>query len=184
MKIRISIRWMLIGVAYVAVAVVACARPADGWKHLLWLVNVLTMLYAILAVVYFRRQRQALAAGFLLFAAAHIVVLWWSPASTPGQYLAHTIAFDGSFTSEKGAELQARIETLYWEQMVSNNAASDAYRERVEEQFSSAMKKMSAYWSNRTLHGTIDAVVTMLAGLIGCLAGAHVWTIAQKKEQT
>ncbi len=174
---------MLIAVTYVALAAIACARPADGWKDLLWFVNGFALLYATLAVGYLRRRHQAMASGFLLFAATYIALLWWSPATMPARQIVNAIGFDVSVSANQDAKLRSAMDQSTWELTVAVNAASDEYRKRVQEQYLKAQNRMAANWWNQSREETINAFIMMLAGLIGCLTGAHVWSKANRNVE-
>jgi hypothetical protein len=179
MKFRFSIRWMLLAVIYVSVVLGACVRPGEGWHAATWLLNAGIVLYAILAVAFFRGRRQAVVAGFLLFVGCYLGLLWRAPDVLPEKHVTRLFGLDVVFTDDEANQLKERVQSLQWEMSVAANSQREEYRERVLRQYHQAQDRLDRYETNRFLGNILHAIAMMMVGMLGCVIGAHVWTSAQ-----
>lgn len=65
---RFSLKWVLLGMAYVAVAAAALTQDHWAYADLLWLTTFLAVCVSILTAVFSSGSRRAAAIGFALFA--------------------------------------------------------------------------------------------------------------------
>lgn len=72
---RFSIRWILGGMAYVAVAAAAFSRQTWVFADALWAMSLLAVVFAALLAVFARGRRQIAAAGFVVASACYLLCL-------------------------------------------------------------------------------------------------------------
>jgi hypothetical protein len=77
-----SIKWLLLVVAYVAVAIAALLNANDYWRNALHAASLLLVLAAILGTIYSVGQRRAFWTGWLVFGAA-----WFLPVFGNHEFL-------------------------------------------------------------------------------------------------
>ncbi len=61
---RFSLKWLLAGTVYVAIAAAAFARPHWAYAEALWALTFLAVVYALIVAISGRGQRQVVAIGF------------------------------------------------------------------------------------------------------------------------
>lgn len=181
---RISLKWILAGVAYVAVAAAAVVQSGPFLGACLWVGTAFPVLYALLAVAYFRGRGQAIAAGFALFAIGSIIGILGFPASSIIADLLRPAMPATVVSEEELARASRRVERLVWEAQISANAASSEYQTRTQQQLRAAERRLRGLSSLESLVGTVEAVCVMAAGLIGCFVGAHVWKVAERSRRS
>lgn len=176
MKIRFSIRWLLLAVAYVALVTAACVGRTTAWSAALWLVTALSAAYALLTVVYHRGQTQAMALGFLLLMGAYLASMHWAPEMLPTPHIAESLGIIDYANDAELAELPeiaSQVEML--RQVLANPEKNAIYQRLVKSQ-----QRLEATEAGRHLVVGLHATGAMLAGVIGALLGAHVWSRAQR----
>jgi hypothetical protein len=80
---RFSLKWGLLGMAYVAVAAAAFGQGHWVYADLLWLATFLAVCLAAMTVIFGKGTRRAGAAGFALFALALAACAQFAPDSIP-----------------------------------------------------------------------------------------------------
>ena len=80
---QFSMKWVLLGMAYVAVAAAAFSQGHWVYADLLWCGAFLAVCFAILAIGISTGVRRAAAAGFALFALAFALCVQVAPGSVP-----------------------------------------------------------------------------------------------------
>jgi hypothetical protein len=75
---RFSLKWILVGVAYFALAAAAVSQPWWVYADVLWAVSLLAMAYATLLTAFARGRRQVAAAGFVVAGVCFLGCLSWS----------------------------------------------------------------------------------------------------------
>ncbi len=80
---RFSLKWVLLGMAYVAVAAAAFGQGHWVYADLLWLATFCAICLATLTVIFGKGARRAGAAGFALFALALAACAQFAPDSIP-----------------------------------------------------------------------------------------------------
>lgn len=177
---RISLKWLLIVVTYVAIAAAACVQMGPGWLALLWVGNVYFLLYAALVAVYYRGSTQAAALGFALFSVAATAFVFVTSSSTVVEDLFLTIA-PSTFVSAAGYDRVAeRLERLTWEKAMAASATDAAYRARVEAEHLATSRQLQGLVSVEAFLKTFEVIMVLLVGLIGCLVGRYVWKGSQE----
>lgn len=180
--VKISLKWLLIVVTYVAVALAACMQQGAIWLAVLWVASVLAVLVALLASAFFRGRSQAAAAGFALFAIAYGAAAITLPACSPVAVVVQVVAPKSIVTSDELTEAQERVARLEWELMVAANSASDDYRQRAQQEYQAAQKRLRNSMSFESLVESLEAISVIIAGFIGSLVGSHVWKVGQKQK--
>ena len=66
MGIRFSMKWLLAGMVYVALAAAALTRPHWGWADVLWALSFIAVCYAATLAFNFTGERRSRAVGFLI----------------------------------------------------------------------------------------------------------------------
>jgi hypothetical protein len=92
MAMRFSIKWLLAGMAYAALAAAALGQPHWVLTDLLWLVNFLAVSYACILLLVARGDRQARAAGFVTGCALLLLTLQFSAAAVPTNRLVTSLS--------------------------------------------------------------------------------------------
>ncbi|MCO6045797.1 hypothetical protein NG895_18010 [Aeoliella sp. ICT_H6.2] len=179
---KFSLKWLLVVVTYLAVATAACVHQGYGWRWALWVGNLLLVLYAVLAVVYFRGRSQAMALGFVLYAVAATVAMMRFATLSPIADAIRPFVPAAVATNEEIAEAAERVERLRWEMVISANAASTEYRDRTQQQYKAAQQRLQSMVPLMSLAGAVESLCVMAAGLVGCVVGRHVWTVAQRQQ--
>ncbi len=80
---RFSIRWILGGMAYVAVAAAAFSRQTWVFADALWAASMLAVVFAALLAVFARGRRQMAAAGFVVASACYLLCLQFGDDAVP-----------------------------------------------------------------------------------------------------
>src|SRR5262245_24174438 len=73
---RFSLKWILVGVAYVAVAAAAFSQTTWVYADVLWAASLLAVVYAALIAAFARGRRQAAAVGFVVASACFLLCVW------------------------------------------------------------------------------------------------------------
>jgi hypothetical protein len=95
---RFSIRWLLAGVAYVALVTAAVAAGSSVLVDVVWGVTLVAVCYAVVVACVGRGRRQAIAIGFVIMAMLHILGMYLLPSRVPAMRLISAIGysvFDG-----------------------------------------------------------------------------------------
>ena len=181
MRAGFSLKSMLIGTTYVAVAVSACVQQSDGWWYALWLCNSFVLLTAILAATFLIGRRRAIATGFALFSVPYALVVMWLPEISPvPRLVGYAVGVEIPIAAVQGEQFGERLQQLEWELAVAKNASNEAYRKRVLAEYVDWRERLLAYWKTQSLEKVLNALSVMAVGLIGSLAGAHVWSVREK----
>src|SRR5262245_11032934 len=92
---RFSIRWLLLIMAYVALLAATVGTQNRFLVDLVWMLTLLAFCYMVVAALLQRGKRQAMAIGFVVLAATHVVCLYLVPFTTPAvrfyQALGYTV---------------------------------------------------------------------------------------------
>ena len=75
---RFSLKWILVGVAYFALAAAAVSQPWWVYADVLWTVSLLAVAYAALLTAFARGRRRAAAAGFVVAGIGFLGCVLWS----------------------------------------------------------------------------------------------------------
>jgi hypothetical protein len=70
--VRFSLKWILAGMVYVAIAAAAFARGEWYFADMLWTLTMLAAVYSILIATFASGRRRIIAAGFLVAAAVFL----------------------------------------------------------------------------------------------------------------
>ena len=137
---RFSIRWLLAATAYVALATAAIATGNVLLTDVVWAVTLLAVCFAIVVVCVARRQRQAMALGFVVLATAHLAGLYLMPNRVPAMRL---ISVAGYIVNDTGTiyEIDPAKPGAYRE--VRIGPAADCQRDRYVDR-----------WPDRLPHGS------------------------------
>lgn len=80
---RFSLKWILFGMAYVAVAAAALTQDHWAYADLLWLATFLAICWAIVTAIFSNGSRRAAAIGFALFAIGFAICAQVAEQSIP-----------------------------------------------------------------------------------------------------
>jgi hypothetical protein len=83
MGFRFSIKWLLLGTAYVAVAAAAFARGHWSYADILGAANFFAVTYALTLALFARGRRQVAAAGFAIASLLLLACLYLAPQAMP-----------------------------------------------------------------------------------------------------
>lgn len=84
---QFSMKWVLLGMAYVAVAAAAFSQGHWVYADLLWCATFLATCYALLTAVTSNGAKLAIAAGFAIFALAFTLCAQFADGTTPTRRL-------------------------------------------------------------------------------------------------
>jgi hypothetical protein len=80
---RFSLKWILAGVAYVAIAAAAFSQTTWVYADILWAASLLAVVYAALLAAFVRGRRQLAAAGFVFASFCFLMCLTLGGDSVP-----------------------------------------------------------------------------------------------------
>ena len=80
---RFSLKWILAGVAYVAIAAAAFSQTTWVYADILWAASLLAVVYAALVAAFLRGRRQIAAAGFVVGSFCFLLCLTLGGDSVP-----------------------------------------------------------------------------------------------------
>lgn len=170
-----SLKWLLAGSAYAALAAAALATGHWAYVDVLWAVTFFAIAYAILVALFARGQRQVVAAGFSVAGGLLLVCLQLSPDSVPTARLVVMAAADFPPPAPR------LVNPLYNAPMspqagdddapILQNRASMGGNRNVSAFLSGALNDPSQLeWI--AVYRAANALATMLAALIGAFLGA------------
>ena len=155
---RFSIKWALAGMAYVALAAVAFAKPHWAYVDLLRALAFLAVVYALVVAIGAGHSRKFLAIGFAAASVLLGTLMYLSPDSSPTKRIV-IAAFPAEYSSPVGYATTSQRELLY---ELPNGSKTTARQQTNRE--ANALRIQSA-----------NAVATMLAGLVGSTLGVVAW---------
>jgi hypothetical protein len=138
---RFSLRWLLAATAYGAVAITAIASKSNVLADIVWGASWLALSFAVVVACLGRQRQQAAALGFLTLAAAHVAGLYLIPDRTPAMRL---FSAAGYIVTSEG---------------------------EVYEPNPGFPGQVYSPVGLRAKVSTVNAVGTLVIGLIGCLVG-------------
>jgi hypothetical protein len=153
---RFSLKWLLGATAYVALVAGAVASGKGIFADSVWAVSFLALTYAAVTACNPGSERQAAAIGFTIVATAHVIGLWFVADRLPA---AHFFTMLGYSVSPDG-ELYVAVF-----QPMENQPSQLTYR---------------AVPVGIAIVRTANAIVTLLAGLVGCMIGALAYRRASR----
>jgi hypothetical protein len=80
---RFSMKWILAGMAYVAVAAAAFSQQTWVYADVLWAIGLLAVVYGAIVALFARGRRQAAAAGFVVGSVCFALCVYGSSNSVP-----------------------------------------------------------------------------------------------------
>jgi hypothetical protein len=174
---QFSMKWVLLGMAYVAVAAAAFSQGHWVYADLLWGATFLAVCFAMLIIGMSTGVRRAAAAGFALLALAFALCLQVAPGAVPTKRILSAVVgqeFPVYYPPPMPVPATAATPVL--------PQATEQIDTYIDSQVASpvAMAPMTAYAAPRLLIEqpfssklrTANAVGAMLFGLIGGLLGA------------
>jgi hypothetical protein len=157
---RYSIKWLLVVMAYIALIVAAITSLNRTLASIAWLLSYCTICYALVVSFIAGDQRRAMAIGFVVLAVGHILCIYLAPRELPALRMLSTLGYG---IGDDYASLYAP-NTLT---TAGPNRGVPARR-----------KIPNSYTAVRTL----NAVGTILAGLLGAGIGALAYKYAVGKS--
>lgn len=175
LRIHFSLKWMLLAVAYFAFVAMGLVHGSGLWSSILWAIAVVAALTSILAVCFWRGQRQAVATVFALFAVAYSLAIWCFPESSLTSHLGRWLDIDIPISEERSSRLDGRMESILWELHISQSASNEEYRDRVTDQMIQVIDSTKRFMVDSSREKTINAFSVMAAGFLGAFIGAWIW---------
>lgn len=83
MGYRFSLKWLLAGTVYAAIAAAAFAQAHWSYADILWIATFFAVTYALSAAIFARGPRRGAATGFAIANLLMLVCLQYSPESLP-----------------------------------------------------------------------------------------------------
>jgi len=80
---RFSLKWILVGTAYAALAAAALTRESSVYADLLWLATLVAFALALVVAGFSRGRRQIAAASFIAFSGCYMLCLHFAADSVP-----------------------------------------------------------------------------------------------------
>jgi hypothetical protein len=183
---RFSLKWILAGMTYAAVAAAALTQDTRVYADILWAATLVTFAFAVVAACFARGPRQIAAASFVVFSGCYLLCLHFAAESVPtaslllawryedlanappppglivpGRANAYTGAA-GYGLSDKVA-IEARARAMQFELRALQQAA------RLQAQVVSSANRRSNLVDLSAYLRAGNALATMSFGLLGCL---------------
>lgn len=169
-----SLKWLLLGVTYAALAAAACSQQGKLWEQFLWLLTGLVTAYAVLAACLLAGRARAMALGFSLFALSYGAALWWFPAMSPVTFVAYARGFDDPAGQDMTERAQSRRLSMAYELRIALQAANEEYRERAKRQSEALKLREDFYARLEALEGSTNAIGIAGIGLLGLVLAARL----------
>ena len=90
---RFSLKWLLIGTAYAAVAAAALTQDSWIWADSIWALSFVAFAFALVLACFARGPRQLAAAGFVAFSGCYLVCLQFAESRVPTARLLRVMRF-------------------------------------------------------------------------------------------
>jgi hypothetical protein len=152
---RFSLKWALAAMAYVALAAAAISAKSPLLADLLWAMTILALCYAMILAWIVRRERRAMAAGFVVALAANLICLYLAPSHALSS---HALSAFGYTVNESGQFLEPAPSV--------NNVPT-----------------LGMYEKSKPIKYAADAMCTMAAGLFGCGLGALAFRRGEREGE-
>jgi hypothetical protein len=81
--VRFSLKWILAGMAYAAVAAAALSQDSWVYADVLWVLTLAAFAFALVVACFERGQRQIGAASFVAFSGCYLLCLQFAESSVP-----------------------------------------------------------------------------------------------------
>jgi hypothetical protein len=179
--VRFSLKWILAGMAYAAIAAAAFARGEWWYADALCVLTLLAFVYAVLVTAFARGRRQIAAAGFvvgcvclvlgIVFGGNCVPTERWLIASGVGQKAPTT-------TSLEAANVEVQLLTVRFQQARSTWDQVLAAKSRQQELQLQAVSIALAVYRRAA-----NAVATLGFGLMGSLMGLMAFRAARRDAQ-
>jgi hypothetical protein len=153
---RFSIRWLLVITAYVALLAATIGTQSRFLVDLVWIVTLSAFCYMVVAACIERGKRQAMAIGFVVMAATHVVGLYSVPYATPAARIYQALGYTIDYSSNQIYEPVGSSAGITRGGRPGFNPAYNAVKSRVPDL--------------RTSSGVMTLVAGLLGGWIGLLA--------------
>jgi hypothetical protein len=183
---RFSLKWLLIGTGYAAVAAAALTQDSWVWADIVSVLSLVALAFAVVVSFVARGPRQATALGFVAFSASYLVWLQFAESSVPTSRLLLAVRFRGDMPPEPPRltirgnppppgsmtpEAKVRMQML--------QVQTEMLRLRNEQLEVIARQNSSIDLITYLRAG--HAVATMAFGLLGCLLGPLAFKAAKPK---
>jgi len=182
---RFSLKWILAGMAYAAVAAAALTQDTRVYADILWAATLVTFAFAVVAACFARGPRQIAAASFVVFSGCYLlclhfaaesvptsnVLLAWRvgekanvPAWPPNTYYATRATTGLQSTKEPlGSDASATVRAL------ERNLERNLLQIRIRRDAMQAAAARSTQFDLSAYLRAGNALATMSFGLLGCL---------------
>jgi hypothetical protein len=181
-----SLKWLLAGSAYTALAAAALSTGHWAYVDVLWAVTFFAVAYAILGALFARDKRQIVAAGFAVASILLLTCLHLSPDSVP---TARLVVLAAANFRPPAPRL---VDPLYDANLTPQAGDNDAPILRRRASMDGG-RTVSAFLASRlndpsqlewvAIYRAANALATMGAGLIGALLGAAVYRRQSRSTQ-
>ena len=110
---RFSLKWLLAGTVYVAIAAAAFARPHWAYVQLLRGVTFFAIVYALIVAIFGRGHRQVAAAGFVIATSLLLLYAHVYPVSMPTPRVYDALVTPSAITTPGGeTKLNQRVDVF------------------------------------------------------------------------
>jgi hypothetical protein len=82
---RFSLKWLLIGTAYAAVAAAALTQDSWIWADIVWALSLVAFAFAFVVACLARGPRQAAGLGFVAFVGSYLLCLHFEKTNGPAE---------------------------------------------------------------------------------------------------
>lgn len=171
---RFSLKWLLLGTAYLAVALVAMLQRSDGALSVLWITTGAFLLWLVLVVCFHRGANQAAALGCLLFLSAATFLHCKVPHRSPLPPIKEALGVDGALLRTRQADLERRLEQLAWQNAATGSSLNPEYLKRVSVELKQAEAAQKRFFRLRVAAHVVDAFAILFTALGGAVVGARV----------
>jgi hypothetical protein len=173
-QLNFSLKWLLLGVAYAAIALTAFIQSSWLMVELLWAVAILIFNCTFLALVMSRcGSRSAL--GFTTFFATYVGCMLIAPGHIPSRRVLTLVGYDEAASSEEAESYRGLIRGLQADHR-RNQPANKARYDALQHSYETALNVTPE------VHAA-NAVGTMLAGLAGSLLAVFMHAKQRRRSE-
>lgn len=181
---RFSLKWLLLGTTYLAVALVAMLQKSNGALSALWIMTGAFLLWLVLVICFHRGVSQGAALGCLLFLTAGTLLHWKVPNRSPLPPIKEALGVDGFLLRTRQADLERRLEQLAWQSAATGSSLNPEYLKRVSVELKQAEAAQKRFLRLRIGAHVVDALAILFTALGGAVVGARVAKRARSQSDS
>lgn len=175
---KISIRGLLVAVAFAATACASLTYPSTTWLLLLQSLVCVSLLIALLGIIYRREERRAFWIGFLLFGLSSWAFATWQFSSVVGSVALIQSDREQQLATEIAA-LQADLSRI--EQTVVEPRKSAVYQQR-ETRLQAAQARLAMAVGAQTRTQILQPLLVLMMAFLGSRISLHFFASREPRQ--